>query len=196
MSTSEAVVSEPRERLLRVASELFYAKGIHAVGVEEIVSSAHVTRATLYRHFEGKDALVAAYLHAADRSIRSTVESIIAAEPGPEARVRGVGAMVQGQIRSEGFRGCAFLNAAAEFPDDDNPVHRAVLEHRDWFQTTMAELFAETDVANPGPAARHFVMLRDGAMAAGCLTDPEGVCAVFERGVEGLLAARGPAPAG
>jgi len=39
-------------------------------------------------------------------------------------------------------------------------------------------------------AGRHFVMLRDGAMAAGCLTDPAPVCDTFLHGVEGLLTFR------
>jgi hypothetical protein len=33
----------------------------------------------------------------------------------------------------------------------------------------------------------HFVMLRDGAMAAGSLADPDKVCRTLLRGVEGLL---------
>lgn len=62
--------SEPRERLLRVASELFYRDGIKAVGVDRILSEADVTRATFYRHFDGKEGLVEAYLDREDEIIR------------------------------------------------------------------------------------------------------------------------------
>ena len=56
------------------------------------------------------------------------------------------------------------------YPDAAHPVHQAVRKHRDWFLATITELFAETGKPDPEPAARHFVMLRDGAMAAGCLS--------------------------
>lgn len=84
----------------------------------------------------------------------------------------------------------ALLNAAAEYPDPDHPVHQAVLAHREWFQTTVTELFAQIKKSTAEPAARHFVMLRDGAMAAGCLSDADLVCETFLRGVEGLLQAQ------
>ena len=68
-------ISEPRERLLRTASELFYREGIHAVGVDRIVGEAGVTRATFYRHFPGKEDLVEAYLGVEDSHIRSAFAS-------------------------------------------------------------------------------------------------------------------------
>ncbi|MFC5947567.1 TetR family transcriptional regulator, partial [Pseudonocardia lutea] len=69
-------------------------------------------------------------------------------------------------------------------------VHRWVLAHREWFLGALTELFAQVGDGLAGPAARHFVMLRDGAMAAGCLSDPEVVSETFLDGVEGLLWSR------
>ncbi|MGW4026536.1 TetR family transcriptional regulator, partial [Streptomyces sp. NPDC005009] len=71
-----------------------------------------------------------------------------------------------------------------------HPIHRAVLAHRQWFLDTVTELLAETGDASAEAAGRHLVMLRDGAMAAGCLFDPELVSETFLRGVEGILRAR------
>src|SRR6266496_4480994 len=65
--------SEARERLLRTASGLFYSKGVHAVGVDEILSRAQVTRATFYRHFPSKDDLIVQYIRTADQGIRDAV---------------------------------------------------------------------------------------------------------------------------
>src|SRR6185312_15080155 len=69
MATPEQVV-EPRERLLRTATELFYREGIHSVGVDRILAEAKVTRATMYRHFKGKEDLVKAYLALEDATIK------------------------------------------------------------------------------------------------------------------------------
>lgn len=183
-------MSEARSRLLSTASELFYAEGLHSVGVDRIINSAPVTRATFYRHFPSKDDLVVAYLTGADEAIRAQVDAVRADGSTPDDVVRGVARSITDGIRSKGFRGCAFLNAAAEYPDPTHPVHRAVLKHRDWFLATVTDLFADAEEIDPGSAARHFVMLRDGAMTAGCLTDPEPVCDTFLRGVEGLLSYR------
>src|SRR4051794_7566557 len=56
---------EPRlavDRIRKTARELFYREGIRAVGVDEIVSRAGVTKPSLYRSFSSKDELAAAYL--------------------------------------------------------------------------------------------------------------------------------------
>lgn len=183
-------MSEARSRLLGTATELFYAEGLHSVGVDRILAEAQVTRATLYRHFAGKDDLLVAYLRQADEAVRARISAARDGNPDPDDVIRAVSRTIADDIRGPGFRGCAFLNAAAEYPDPGHPVHRAVLEHRQWFLATMTELFTDTGKIDPEPAARHFVMLRDGAMAAGCLTDPEPIAATFLRGIEGLLGYR------
>lgn len=181
-------MSEARSRLLSTATRLFYTEGLHAVGIDRIVAEAGVTRATLYRHFRSKDDLLVAYLKASDEQIRVQVERARAEGGSPADVVRAVGETITDGIRSEGFRGCAFLNAAAEYPTPEHPVHQAVLSYRQWFLDTVTELLADAGEAAPEPAARHFVMLRDGAMAAGCLTtDPEPICETFRLGVEGIL---------
>jgi AcrR family transcriptional regulator len=179
-----------RARLLSTASRLFYAEGLHSVGIDRIVATAEVTRATLYRHFPSKDDLVVAYLSGADAAIRDRTDGARAREESADDTIRAVARSVADDIGAPGFRGCAFLNAAAEYPDPQHPVHQAVLQHREWLLTTMTDLFAATGKPDAEPAGRHFVMLRDGAMAAGCLTDPAPVCDTFLRGVEGLLTVR------
>ncbi|XVV14995.1 TetR/AcrR family transcriptional regulator [Actinoplanes sp. CA-131856] len=173
--------SEARSRLLGTAARVFYTEGIHKVGVDRIVTEAQVTRATLYRHFPGKEDLVLAYLDEADRAVRGQAERALAAGLPADEALRALSRSIAATIQSPGFRGCTFLNAVAEYPDPDSPVHRAVLAHRQWFLDTATGLLGQA------PAARHFVMLRDGAMAAGCLFDPTLVSETFLRGVERLL---------
>ncbi len=187
MTNVHGQVSEARSRLLATATRIFYAEGIHSVGVDRIVAEAKVTRATLYRHFPGKDDLIVCYLREADQAIRNQVDAIMA-RGLPDADVlRAIAGSIADGIRSPGFRGCAFLNAAAEYPDPAHPVHQAVLAHREWFSHTITALLARIGDAPAEPAARHVVMLRDGAMASGCLSDPEPICETFLHGVESLL---------
>ncbi len=174
-------------RLLDTATRIFYAEGIHSVGVDRIIAEAQVTRATLYRHFKGKDDLILSYLQRADQGIRGQVAAIQAQRLPASDTVRAVSRSIAEGIRSSGFRGCAFLNAAAEYPDPAHPVHQAVLAHRQWFLETATQLMEDAGCAPADAAGRHFVMLRDGAMAAGCLFDPVLICETFLHGVEGIL---------
>lgn len=179
--------SEARERLLAAASGLFYAKGITSVGVGRIVAEANVTLATFYRHFPGKEDLVVAYLGRAHDLIAERADALAAEASGREL-VRLVGADVVGQFSRPGFRGCAFLNAASEFEDPESPVRRVVAEHREWYFALLRDAFAVAGHARPANAARHFVMLRDGAMSAAYLDTTMVANRTFRRGVDGLLA--------
>ncbi|MFB7596783.1 TetR/AcrR family transcriptional regulator [Streptomyces sp. NPDC056160] len=193
--TKEGSTSEARARLLGTAVRIFYAEGIHSVGVDRIIDEARVTRATLYRHFSGKEDLVLAYLEQADQGIRGQLTAAQESARTPGDKVRAVGRAIAEGIRSEGFRGCAFLNAAVEYPDPAHPIHQAVLAHRQWFLDTVTALLAQVGDAPAEAAGRHFAMLRDGAMAAGCLSDPRLITETFLDGIEGILQARSAAHA-
>ncbi|WP_433318450.1 TetR/AcrR family transcriptional regulator [Micromonospora sp. CA-269861] len=179
--------SEARLRLLTTATRIFYSEGIHSVGIDRIISEAKVTRATFYRHFPSKDDLILAYLREVHEMERDTVEAAIATNSSPVEPLRAIAGSIAQNIQSPGFRGCAFLNAAAEYPGADHPVRQEIIAHRQWFLDTLSTLMAQVHQETADPAARHFVMLRDGAMAAGCLFDPALVSETFLRGVEGLL---------
>ncbi|GIF89413.1 TetR/AcrR family transcriptional regulator [Catellatospora chokoriensis] len=165
--------SAARERLLAAAAQVFYAEGIHAVGVDRVIERAQVTRATFYRHFPGKDDLVRAYVEHADAAIRARLDAALAHTPDP---YQLLGLLVEGigeEICAPGFRGCPFINAAAEFPDPSHPVHRAVVAHRAWFRAALVQLLTAMAYADPQRGADTLVMLRDGAMVAGYLGAPE-----------------------
>jgi AcrR family transcriptional regulator len=183
--------SEARQRLLGTATRIFYGEGIHSVGVDRIINEAKVTRATFYRHFPGKEDLVLAYLQAADQGIRGQAATVITAGLPASDALRAIAEGIARDIQSDGFRGCAFLNAVAEYPDPSSPVHQAVLAHRKWFLDTITTLMASMQKTKAEPAAQHFVMLRDGAMATGCLFDRALICETFLRGVEGLIRTHG-----
>lgn len=182
--------SEARARLLSTAGRIFYAEGIRAVGIDRVIAEAQVTRATLYRHFPGKDDLILAYLRDADLAIRAQADAALGAGLTPADTLRAITGAIIGGIQSPGFRGCAFLNAAAEYPSPEHPVHQAVLDHRQWFLDTVTGLMARLPGGPAEPAARHYVMLRDGAMAAGCLYDPALIGETLRDAVEGLLRSR------
>lgn len=178
--------SEPRERLLSTAGEIFYTSGIHTTGVERIIGAAGVTKATFYRHFPGKEDLVLAYLRAQDAAIRHHLDSAAGQFESAEL-LRVVGTGIEQELCRPGFRGCAFINAAAEYPDPDSPVRQLVREHRAWFLQYMTDAFAKAGHRRPESAADHFALMRDGAMVQGYLSDPAAAGDVLKRGIEGVI---------
>ncbi|WP_410575358.1 TetR/AcrR family transcriptional regulator [Amycolatopsis sp. cmx-4-61] len=185
MTTAEP---HPKDRLLATAARLFYAEGIHAVGVERLVSEAAVTRATFYRHYPTKDDLVAAYLAETSRLIRAAVAAARDGKPPREALVDTM-AVVGDATQGKDFRGCQFLNAAAEYPDPRHQVRQVIDDHRRWFFDVLREQAAALGHPEPNHAARVLVLLRDGALHGGELDDPEKVRATLRRAVDDLLPA-------
>ena len=178
--------SEARERLLVAASQLFYAEGINSVGIERIIKEGRVTLATFYRHFPSKVDLVVAYLRGAHDDIAARATAQAETLHGRDL-VRAIGDDVTSQIRQAAFRGCAFLNAASEFEDPRSPVRLVVAEHRQWYYQFLRRAFEDAGHQLPANAARHFVMLRDGAMSAAYLDTPSTAIRTFTRGVDGLI---------
>jgi AcrR family transcriptional regulator len=186
--TSAGPDAPPRERILATAARLFYAEGIHAVGMDRIVTEASTTRATLYRHFTGKEQLVLSYIQSTDAQIRAVTTAALAGLGAREA-LRMAAAALGDQLCAPGFRGCPFLNAAAEYPDPADPVSRAIVAHRQWLRELVAGLLAEAGAPEPAEDATTLMLLRDGAAMTAALGDAAAVRASLERAVGRVLEA-------
>jgi AcrR family transcriptional regulator len=156
----------PKARaVLDAASALFYAHGIHAVGVDAIAERAGVTKKTLYDRFGSKDRLVAEYLAARDARWRARLdERLAAAGPDPSARVRAVFDAAGAWARDEGTRGCAMVNAHAELPED-HLAHAVMAEQKAWTRSLFVGLAAEAGAADADALGEQLLLLHEGAVA-------------------------------
>lgn len=175
-------VSPARERLLGVASELFYREGIHRVGMDRLLAEAGVTRATMYRHFSGKGALVAAYLQREDALARAGF-----AARHPESAEQLVH-WIADDVAGTHLRGCPFINAAAEYPDPDSAVRRIVSGHRAWFREAVTGVLEQTSIPDAAAAADALVLLRDAALVGCSLDGPQVARPAFVATARLLLA--------
>src|SRR5215472_17502712 len=113
-----------REKVFAVAADLFYRQRIRAVGVETIVQQAGVAKISLYRNFASKDDLIVAYLGERNAAYWRHVDRLMAARHDARGRLRSLIAYIAGRATTRGYRGCPFINYAAEFPDASHPGHR------------------------------------------------------------------------
>lgn len=156
--------ASPRERLLTVADELFNAHGIHAIGIDRVIATARVAKATLYAHFPTKDHLVGAYLEGRLALLRRILEETVAAEfPDSVSRVLSTYARAEDICHSPDFRGCVFVNAAAEY-SKEGPVLDVVHRYRRWIHAFYADLADRSGFAQPVDLGAFLVQTYDGLL--------------------------------
>jgi AcrR family transcriptional regulator len=175
--TARGVIT--RERIVEAAAELFYAQGLRAVSADKIIERAGITKVTFYRHFPSKDDLIVAYLERRAAWERDAVLGASAAAHGNvDETIRLVSEGIGRESCTPGFRGCPFINAAAEYADAEHPVRKVVDEHRAWFLSMLEKLTASIGIDDP-TVAEELMMLRDGAMVSGYLGNAERVSAAL-----------------
>ncbi len=178
----------PQGRNLDTANELFYGDGIRNVGVDRIISASSVTKATFYKHYRAKDNLIVEYISARHDAVRAQIDSIITSHPTAESALRAWVHSVAADIATPGFRGCPFINAAAEFPDASHPVRRIVTNHREWYVDSLADLLKQMGHPFPGDAADELLLARDGAVSGGYAGDSIAATAALTRATDRVLA--------
>lgn len=189
MSTSGAQpVSAARQRLLDTATRLFYAEGIHAVGIDRIIAEAGVAKATFYNHFPSKDDLVLAYIEDQDRIGREAVAGL--PKRPPREAIAAILGRISQAVSGGNWRGCPFLNAASEYPDPDSPVRQAINARRAWYNDALSQLLTADGDPTPSVTASLLVAVSDGLLESAYLDDPKPVAALVEAALARILAPR------
>lgn len=165
MKNTEIPTNSPRERILKIASELFYAQGVRAVGVDTIIARASVAKASFYKHFPSKDDLILAFLKRRDALLRTWLEQAVERlSTKPADKPLAVFDALAQRFASKDYRGCAFINSMVELANRDHVVHQAAEEHKRLVTAYIGGLLKEAGIAEPNALAHEFMMLMDGAI--------------------------------
>ncbi len=179
-----------RQRLLDAAAELFYAEGIHTVGIDRVIERAGVAKASLYNTFGSKDELVRAYLRQRHAATRARVTAALERWDDPREKILGV-FVAQGERMAEpDYRGCPFVSATAESPPD-SPAQQAAAEYRSWLRGLFGDLCRAAGLSDPDVLAGQLVMLYDGAALALRMDDNRAAAGTARAAAAALLAAAG-----
>jgi AcrR family transcriptional regulator len=185
MATKAPAAPSARERLLAAASELFYAEGVHTVGIDRVIERAGVAKASLYNTFGSKDGLVRAYLEGRHALQVGRITRYISRYSTPRERLLGV-FEAQGEVfATAGFRGCAFVSASAESPGE--VVEQAADQYRGWVRTLLTDLAREAGVAAPETLGRQLHMIYDGASLSARMDHDPTVSVAARAAAETLL---------
>jgi AcrR family transcriptional regulator len=163
------------DRIRKTARELFYREGIRAVGVDEIVTRAGVTKPSLYRNFSSKDELAAAYLRDYDGEFWARFDHSAEKHPNdPKAQIldyiRGLGQRAQ----RDDYRGCGLTNACVEYPAHDHPARKVAEDHKLRLRARLIEMAKGMGAKRPQVLADGLLLLIEGIFVTGQLFGDRG----------------------
>lgn len=167
--TKKRDVARPsaRKRIFDTASELFYRRGIRAVGIDAIAAQADTTKMSLYRSFPSKDELVAEWLRDHDAKFWQAWDSMSQKHPG-EARkqLQAAFALLTKHVSEPAARGCPMANAAVEITEKDHPARKVIETHKAKLRARLAELCQRTGSREPALLADELFLLMEGAQVS------------------------------
>jgi len=162
----------PRERLLDSARELTYRHGV-AVGVDAILEEADVARGSLYKHFGGKDNLIAETLRAtAETDLQRYREGLASGGDNPRSRVLAVFDRIEETTTAKRFRGCRYAAAELALTDPRHPAHAVAREYKERLHGLFQSELEDLDHPAPAHGADQIVLLIDGVLID-AVTRPE-----------------------
>lgn len=154
----------PRERIVKVARDLFYERGVRAVGVEEIAEVAGTNKMTLYRHFPSKDELVAECLRQFAKKADVLWDELAATHPDdPRGELKAWLEAMREHIVTTGGRGCALANAAVELREKDHPARKVIEAVKCAQRNRLVQLCRAAKLDEPEFLADELFLLIEGA---------------------------------
>lgn len=182
-----------RKRIFDTASELFYRRGIRAVGVETIAAEADTTKMTLYRSFPSKDELVAEWLRDHDVKFWQTWDVMSRKHPADARRqLMAAFTLLARHVVDPKARGCPIANAAVELTDKDHPARKVIEAHKAKLHSRLAEMCAKLRVRDPRLLTDQLFLLMEGAQVSTQTLGVHGPARNVARAAQALIDARAP----
>jgi AcrR family transcriptional regulator len=187
-STAASERLSARERLLAAANELFYAEGVHTVGIDRVIEKAGVAKASLYNTFGSKEELVRAYLQERSKARQERIDAKLSGIDDPIQRLLAVFDAQAELFQNPDFKGCAFMNASAEGPRNES-ITQQCDAYRAWMRNLFETLAAEAGASDAKSLAEQLNMLYDGANVSRQMDQNRKAAATARRMAESLIEA-------
>jgi AcrR family transcriptional regulator len=154
-----------RERILVAAYDLFSRRGLRDVGVDEVITSAGVAKATFYRHFPSKDDLALAFLERRERewTVAMVKEGSEARGRNPLERLLAIFDVFHEWFESEDFDGCSFVNVLVEM-GPEHPAGLASIHYLENIRAIVRERAEQAGLREPDKFARSWHILMKGSI--------------------------------
>ncbi|TPN83824.1 TetR/AcrR family transcriptional regulator [Mesorhizobium sp. CU2] len=190
VSETHAPAPKAADKILDVARDLFYREGIRAIGVDEIVRRAGVTKPSLYRSFPSKDELAASYLRKYDLEFWQRFDEAVDAHPGnPRAQLVAFLTRVGKRTQKPDYRGCGMTNAAVEYPEHGHPARVVSENNKQELRRRLRAMAAGMGAADSDTLGDGLLLLIEGAYISGQIFGEGGPAASVARNADLLIEA-------
>ncbi len=177
-----------RERIFDAAAELFYRRGIRAVGVDTIAAEADTTKMSLYRNFPSKDELVAEWLRDHDAGFWRTWDAMASRHSeDPRKQLQAAFGLLAKHVADPDARGCPMANAAVELTEGDHPARKVIEAHKANLRARLEELCKGMGARQSGLLADQLFLLMEGAEVTRQTLGPRGPARNVARAAEMLI---------
>lgn len=190
-ATATTPLTPAARRVLDVATELFYTRGINTVGMELVAERAGVTKKTIYDRFGSKQQLVVHYLRARDARWRAYLDGYLERARTPRELVAATFDALDDWTGEENPRGCAMVNAYAELSDPEHPGRAVAEEQKRWLRGLYADLAARSGARDPGALGDALAMLHEGAVVARNVTGVVDAARTARAAADALMTVHG-----
>ena len=185
MSARASAKVAMEQRILETADRLFYQQGIRVVGVDTVAAEIGISKRTLYNYFPSKDDLIVAYLSRRLRPIE------VSDDDPPAEQILGDFDRLEKAMRSDGYRGCPFVNAVAELADPTHAAHRIAVAHKEKRRTLFRTLLKKLHAPDPDKLATQLMILGEGAVAQALVHGDPNMARAAREAARVLLVAAG-----
>lgn len=158
--------TDTRERLIAAGLDLFYQRGFHATGLDQILAEVGTTKTTFYKYFESKEELALACIKRRDERWRVRLPELLRERAGesPLDQLREVWGVWRDWFDDIAFNGCLFIHACSEFPSPHDPCHQAARANIDALRAMIAGLADAAGAMEPEAFADQYMLLMEGAI--------------------------------
>jgi len=185
---------KPAERILNAASRLFCRDGIHATGIDRIMTEAGAAKMTLYNQFGSKEALVEAVLRREGENWRGWfADALRQAGTTPGERLAALFIVLRQWFQRQDYFGCALMNAVAEYPKADEQIRAVALEHKAGVGKILRGLAEQAHCRDIDGLMSELTILIDGAIIAALIGRDPGAAESADRIYRLVLAEHLPA---
>lgn len=163
-----------RAELIRKALLLFYRNGFHATGMDLVAKETGVSKTSIYKHFRTKEELILAVLRLRDENFRNWLfRRMEDLADTPKGQLLAMFDALEEWFLDDGFKGCMFIKASAEFQEPDDAINAQAYAHKRLLVDHLEELGSQAKLENPYGVARQLLMLKEGAIVIAAMSHSE-----------------------
>src|SRR5690606_24616825 len=131
------------QRISTTAGKLFYVQGYNSTGINEIIDTCHIAKATLYSHFKSKEDLCVAYLEERQQIFMERFKGEVDRAKSGRPRLLAIFELLQDMYREEDFQGCWALKTLGELSPSQHKILSVIQKHKKELLLYLGETVSE-----------------------------------------------------